>query len=149
MAQCKCYLKTGKQCRYNAKLNSKYCGIHKNCRRKSGASPPRKSSIPHRKSPIPQIPLLSQSLKSYIVKDYKTGEIKKWSGDWNDDIIIEIIKELRVDNNPVSRYQIVKILGIKYFVTSDATIRNHVNGAIKRLISSKKIKQIGQSFIVY
>jgi len=36
MSICKCYKVDGSQCHYKAKPNSIYCGVHKNCKRKSG-----------------------------------------------------------------------------------------------------------------
>ena len=62
--QCQCYKVDGTQCKYQALKGSKYCGIHKNCKRKTVAE----------KIDLPLPNVFRQSRKI----DLKSGRLLIW-----------------------------------------------------------------------
>ena len=77
---CECYLVSGDKCTNKAKPGSKFCGIHKNCKRisvkKPRKSPARKS--PGRKSPGRKSPGRKSPVKETLQWYSNRGDGKKY-----------------------------------------------------------------------
>jgi len=102
---CNCYLASGEHCRYNAKPDSLYCGVHKSCKNKIKASPktaspkkslkktaspkrasPKPNNCPPGKEPHPKDPKKCLvSCKPGLVRSMDTMRCKKVENDIKDD----------------------------------------------------------------
>lgn len=149
MTRCECYLKSNLQCRYTAKPNSKYCGIHKNCKRKIGFTPgftvgkieftlfSRFAKNDLKNSPTKKLP--TKKSPKYIMSSEATNGIV-WMP-----LVINAIKALNKPNGS-TRQAISKFIIASNPSMNPDIVSKRVHMTVKRGESSGKLLRCGNSY---